>query len=821
MTKLWQDLLYGIRTLRKSPAFTLFAVLTLALGIGANTAIFAIVDTVVLQPLPYPHPQQLVIIWETDMNRKITRGTAPPADFLDWRTQSHSFQSMAAYQQWFSNLSEADGPEQLLGVHVSPGFFSMLGVKFTLGRGFSSDEEQPGHDNVVVLSHALWSSKFGSDPNILNRSIVIDDKPFTVVGVLPAGFDLLGYSQPLDLWVPFSFAPEDIRRDNPSLIVFGRMKNGVSLAQANADLGTISRRLSMEYPATNQGTGVNVQLLHDEINGNISDPLLVLLAAVSLVLLIACANVANLMLSRSAGRQREVAIRSAMGAGRVRLIRQLLTESILLGLLGGAFGLLVAYGAFRLLSMILPAPGTAGSVPFEQTIGFNLPVLLFAAAVAILTGVIFGLAPAFQFSKPDLTESLKEGGRGSTTGRQSRFTRNVLVVIEVALSLVLLIGAGTLISSFEAILKKNMNFNPKNVLSFQVWLPLSRYPTADATRHFFDQALEKMHHLPGVTSAGAVNFLPLTGWTDLSNFDIDGRPSPPPKEEFVAHYRVIDAHYFQTMQIPLLKGRYFTDADTENSQNVAIMNQALANRYWPGQNPIGQRVRFHITPSKAAPFQPIVSDQWFTIVGVVPDLQDRFLGKIQPGQLFLPYTQAPSRIMRFVLRSAVPPDSLAASARSAILAVDKNQPITDTFSMEHLVSDSVSHQAVNAKILSCLALLALVLAAIGIYGVISYGVQQRTHEIGVRMALGAQPRDVVRLIVNEGARLALIGIVLGLGGAYALTTVLAGFLFGVKSVDIPSSAISVLILVIVALLACYIPARRATRVDPLDSLRYE
>lgn len=821
MTTLWQDSLYGLRMLRKSPAFTFFAVLTLALGIGANTAIFAIVDKVVLQHLPYPHPQQLVIVWETDMNRKLTRGTTPPADFLDWRSQSHSFQGLAAYQQWFFNLYGANGPEQLLGVHVSPGFFSMVGLKLTLGRGFTADEEQPGHDNVVVLSHALWASHFGSDPNILNRSIVIDNKPFTVVGVLPAGFDLLGFNQPLDLWMPLSFVPEDIRRDNPSLIVFGRMKNGVSLAQANADLGTISQRLALQYPATNQGVGVNVELLHHEINSGVSDALLVLLAAVSLVLLIACANVANLMLSRSAGRQREVAIRSALGAGRTRLIRQLLTESILLGLLGGIFGLLFAYGAFRLLTLILPAPGAAGSVPFEQGIGFNLPVLLFAAVVAILTGIIFGLAPAFQFSKPDLTESLKEGGRGSTSGRQSRATRSFLVVVEVALSLVLLIGAGTLIRSFEAILKKNMNFNPKNVLSFQVWLPDSRYPTADAARQFFDQALAKIHHLPGVVSAGAVNFLPLTGWTDLSNFDIEGRPSPPPKEEFVAHYRITDAHYFQTMQIPLLKGRYFTDSDTANSQDVAIINQALANRYWPNQNPIGQRVRFHITQSKAALYRPIVFNQWFTIVGVVADLQDRIFGKTQPGQLFLPYTQAPSRIMRFVLRTAVPPDSVSSSARSAILSVDKDQPVTATTTMEHLISSSVSHEAVNMKILSCLALLALVLAAIGIYGVISYGVQQRTHEIGVRMALGAQPRDVIRLIVNQGARLTLIGIVLGLGGAYALTTVLAGLLFGVKSFDIPSSLISIVILVIVALSACYIPARRATRVDPLDSLRYE
>ncbi|MGB6484713.1 MAG: ABC transporter permease [Candidatus Acidiferrales bacterium] len=821
MKKLWQDLLYGGRLLRKSPAFTLVAVLTLGLGIGANTAIFGIVDAVILQPLPYSNPQQLVIAWETDSNRKITQGTAPPADFLDWRSQGQAFQGMAAVQVFFPNLTGAGDPEQLWGVHISPGFFPMLGVKLPLGRSFRPDEEQPGHDHVVILSHGIWVRHFGSDPNIIDRSITVDGQPFTVVGVLPAGFDLLGFGQPMDLWMPLSFAPGEIRRDNPSLIVFARLKDGTSLAQANADLSTVAHRLSMEYPATNQGTGVNVALLSSQINRHSGDPLLVLLAVVGLVLLIACANVANLMLSRSAGRQREVAIRSALGARRFRLLRQLLTESVLLGLLGGTLGLLFAYGAFHLLPLFLPPRGTIEGIPHEEWIGMNLPVLMFTLAVAILAGVIFGLVPAFQFSNPDLTESLKESGRSSTAGRQSRMTRNLLVVVEVALSLVLLIGAGTLIRGFQAILNKDMGFNPKNVLSFQVWLPDSRYPIAVQASSFFEQAIERMRHLPGVKSASAIDYLPLTGWTDFTNFDIDGRPSPPPKEEFVAHYRVIDAQYFQTMQIPLVGGRYFTDADTANAPAVAIINRSLAKQYWPNQDPIGQRVRVHLQQSKSAPFRPAANATWITIVGVVGDLKDRYFGNSNPGELYLPYMQVPSRIMRIVLRTAALPDSLAPSARQVIFSLDKNQPITEMKSMEELLSESMSSEALNAKLLGFFALLALVLAAIGIYGVISYGVEQRTHEIGIRMALGAQPRDVIRLIVGQGVRLALAGMVLGLAGAYALTTVLAGFLFGVKSVDLPSSAVAVVILGIVALSACYIPARRATRADPLQSLRYE
>jgi putative ABC transport system permease protein len=820
MGKLWQDLLYGGRMLRKSPVFTLVAVLTLGLGIGANAAIFSIVNAVVLRPLPYPNPQQLVMVFETDRNRNITRGTAPPADFLDLRSQTKSLQGIAGYQLWFFALTGAGDPEQLWGAHVSPSFFSVFGVKPALGRSFLPDEEQPGHDRVVILSHGVWVRHFGSDPTVINRSVTLDNRPYTVVGVLPATFSLFGSSQEIDLWMPLSFAPNEIRRDNPSLVMFARMKNGVSLPQANADTNTVSRRLSMEYPATNQGTGTNVVLLHQDLYGKIGDPLLVLLGVVGLVLLIACANVASLMLSRSASRQREVAIRSALGAKRARLIRQLLTESILLGLLGGAVGLLFAYGAFHLLPLILPPPGSPGGIPHREWIGINLPVLSFTLGVAILTGVIFGLAPAFQFSKPDLTEALKESGRSSTSGRQNRMTRNSLVIVEVALSLVLLIGAGTLIRGLQELLNQRIGFNPKNVLSFQVWLPDSRYPAAAQASDFFTRVIERMRHLPGVESASAVNFLPLTGWTDLTNFDIDGRPSPPPKEEFVAHYRVIDPQYFQTLQISLLNGRAFGDADTANSLSVGIIDETLAKKYWPNQNPIGQRVRVHLMQSKSAPYRPWVGNQWITIVGIVSDLEDRRFTQTQ-AVLYLPYTQAPSRIMRIVLRTTGPPESLASAARQVVFSVDKNQPVTEMKSIEQLQSASMSSQTLNAKLLTFFALLALVLAAIGIYGVISYGVEQRTHEIGIRMALGAHPRDVILLIVGQGLRLMLAGMVLGIAGAYALTTVLAGFLFGVKTIDVASSAIAVALLGIVALTACYIPARRATRTDPLQSLRYE
>ncbi|MGB6624736.1 MAG: ABC transporter permease, partial [Candidatus Acidiferrales bacterium] len=478
MGTLWRDLEYGWRLLRKSPGFAIVAILTLALGIGANAAIFSIVNAVVLRALPFPNPQQLVNVWTTDFNRKLTRGSTPPADFLDWRAQSHVFQHLAAYQSWFYNLTGAGEPVQLWGMHVSWDFLDVLGVKPALGRSFRPDEEQPGHDQVVILSHGLWVQRFAGNPDILGRSVTIDYKPYTVVGILPAGFDLFGTtgtSRQFDLWMPLSFLPSEIRRDNPSLLVLARLKDGVTIARANADLQPISSNLAMEYPATNQGTGALVVSMRKDLDDHGGNAMLILLAAVGLVLLIACANVGNLLFSRASARKQEISIRTALGAGRSRMIRQLLTESILLALLGGATGLLLAYFGLRFLPALLSWIGAFAQLPREGLIGINLPVLAFTIVATLATGIIFGLAPALQISRTDLNESLKEGGRGSAGALRSRFTRNVLVVSEVGLSLVLLIGAVTLIRSFRDLLSTDLGFNPKNLLSMQVWLPDSRY----------------------------------------------------------------------------------------------------------------------------------------------------------------------------------------------------------------------------------------------------------------------------------------------------------------------------------------------------------
>ncbi|MHB8486951.1 MAG: ABC transporter permease [Candidatus Acidiferrales bacterium] len=821
MGTFWQDLQYGGRLLLKSPSFTLVAIATLALGIGANTAIFGIVNAVVLRPLPYPNPQQLVNVWETDSNRKIKHGSAPPGDFFDWRVQNQVFQGISAFQFDVFNLTGAGEPEQVWGGRVSANFFDLLGVRPLVGRVFRPDEEQPGHDRVVIISHAIWARHFASDPNAVGHSVTIDDNLYTVIGVLPADFNLLGLSRQFEVWVPLALSPSDIRRDNPSLIVFARLKPGVTIARANLDMDDISHRLSMEYPATNQGVGTRVASMQELMSRNFGNPLLLMLASVGLVLLIACANVANLLLARAAGREKEVAIRSTLGAGRLRLIRQLLTESVLLGLIGGAVGLLFGYGGLKILPAILPPAGGIDEIPRISMAGISGTVFAFTIGVAILTGIIFGLAPALQFSRTNLAESLKESGRSSTGGVQRRLTRNLLAIVEVGLSLVLLISAGTLIRSLRSLLNSNPGFNPKNVLSMQIWLPESHHSGTAQTREFFRQVIERMRALPGVISAGAINFLPLTSWSDFANFDIAGRPSPPPRQEFVAHYCIIDPQYFQTMQVPLVRGRYFTDADNQNTQGVAIINQTLARQYWANQDVIGQRVRIHLQESKSVPWRPGASDAWLTIVGIVTDTSQRKPGDQSEGELYLPYLQTPSRIMRIVLRTSGRPELLASAARQAAQAIDPSQPVTEVQSMEQLVSQSVSSESLNATLLTFFAALALILAGIGIYGVISYGVEQRTHEIGIRLALGAQPRDVVRLVVRQGVRLALIGIVIGLGAAFGLIRVLSVAMFGIRSIDLASSIIAVVLLFLVAFFACYIPARRATRVDPAQALHYE
>jgi putative ABC transport system permease protein len=821
MGTFWQDLRYGARMLRKSPGFTFVAVLTLALGIGANTVIFSVVNAVILRPLPYPNPQQLVIVWETDNVRKIPRGTAPPADFLDWRSQNRVFQSMSGVQLSSMNLTGSGAPQQLLGVRVSPNFFDVLGLRPALGRTFLAEEEQPGHDRSVILSHDIWVRSFGSSPSVIGQSVIISDIPYTVVGVLPSGFNLFGLNLKNDLWVPLSFPPETIRRDNPSLVVFARMKDGITIQQANADMQAISQRLEAAFPKTNQGTGARVASMQHELSRELGGPLLVILGAVGLVLLIACANVASLLLSRAAARHREVAIRAAMGAKRFRLIRQMLTESVLLGLVGGTAGLALAFGGLRILPSVLPPANTLGELPHQDWIGINVPVLMFTIAVALFTGIVFGLLPAFQSSRTELNESLKEGGRSSSEGLEGRLARNSLVIAEVGVSLVLLIGAVTLIRGFRSLLLTNPGFNPRNVLSMQVSLPTARYPNSAQARAFFQQVMESMRHLPAVQSASAINFLPLSGWTDFTNFDIEGREASSPRSQFNAQYRIIDDQYFRTMQIPILSGRAFADSDGEQTAPVVIINHFLAQEYWRGRDPVGQRIRIPLQESKNTPWRPSVTESWITIVGVVGDIQNREWSDSTIGELYLPYLQAPSRLMSLVLRTNGPPLALTESVRQIVDGVDNQQPVSDVKTMDEVLFDVIAPQALDSTLLGFFAGLALILAAIGIYGVISYSVVQRTHEIGIRLALGSRPSDVVRLIVRQGLKLAIIGTGCGLIAAFAVTRLLANSFFGIRSLDPGAASMAVLVLLLVAAAACYVPARRAARVDPIQALRNE
>jgi putative ABC transport system permease protein len=820
MVTFWQDLRYGWRMLRRNPGFTAVAVLTLAIGIGANAAIFSIINTVLLRPLPFPDPDRIVLVWDTDPNRNITRGVASPAEFLDWRDQNHVFEELSAWRTWFYNLTGAGEPEQVWGVHSSGNFFRLLGVVPALGRDFTAEEEQPGHEQVVIISYGLWQRHYGGDPAIIGKSILVDDKPYTVIGVLPHGFTLWGTSRQLDLWMPFAFDRAQLDRQNHSIIVFGRLRKGVALPQAQTEMETIIARLKQQYPAVDPENGVRVVRFHDDMSRTLKPALLALLGAVAFVLLIACSNVANLMLARAADRDREIAVRAALGAGRRRILRQLLTESALLALIGGAAGILVAYGGLHLLRAAFPPEGGINEIPHREWIGINGAVLGFTLAVSFLTGIIFGFAPAIQIARSELFESLKEGTRGSTGGRRSQFVRSSLVVAEIALSLVLLVGAGLLLRSFYLLMSENLGFNPSNVLTMQIWLPESHCASGAPLVNFYQQVIERVAAQPGVKSASAVNFLPLSGWGDYCNLDIAGRPAPPPGQPYTAQYRVADWRYLQTMNIPLKEGRAFSSADGPDSQGVAILNQALARRYWPNEDPIGQQIRVHLPPTRS-PWQPVARDSWLTVVGIVQDVREWEWGEEKVAQVYLPYAQNPSRIMRLAVRTDGNPVAFTTAVRHAIESVDANQPVTEIRTMDDFLAAAVSQRRLSMLLLGSFAAIATLLAAVGIYGVMAYAVTLRSHEIGIRMALGAEPGDVLRMIVADGMRLAVIGLFLGIAASAMLTRYLASQLYGIKATD-PATFVGVALgLAAVAVAACYFPARRATRVDPLVALRYE
>ncbi|MCI0486651.1 MAG: ABC transporter permease [Blastocatellia bacterium] len=802
-----QDLRYGVRMLRARPGFTVVALIALALGIGANSAIFSVVNTVLLRPLPYEEPERLVNIWASKTKAPDDRVAASAPNFFDWRDQNRVFTGMAAYLEDAYNLTGRGEPLRVKGVAVSGTMFSMLGVNPATGRNFLPEEDVEGASKVVILSQSLWQQSFGADPNVLGQSVDIDSESYAIVGVMPPAFSFPDAETAL--WMPLAVVkPSTWGRMDLFFNVVARLKPGVSIEQAQSDMDSVAGRLAEQYPASNAGWGVMLVPLHEQAVGDVRPALLVLFGAVGFVLLIACANVANLLLARAASRQREIAIRSALGASRWRVIRQLVTESLMLSLMGGALGLLLALWGGDILATL-----STENLPRAQEIGIDGLVLGFTCLLSIMTGLIFGLVPALQVSKPNLSETLKEGGRSSTGGVRSQFLRSALVVTEVALSLVLLVGAGLLIKSFVRLQQVEPGFESANRLTLEVALPWTKYPGQEPAAAFFERALDRIEVLPGVQSVGATTALPFSGRDNWRLFYIEGRPHSGPQDYTGVGYRAINSGYFRALGIPLVQGRDFTEQDRSGVLPVVIVNQAMARKFFPGEDPSGKRFKMGGGPESKNP--------WLTVVGVAADVKHSSLDAEAKPEIFLPYLQAAQTAMHIVVHTAGDPGALTAAIRQEVRAVDPDQPVSKVATMEQLLSDSVAPRRFNLLLLGIFAAVALILAAVGIYGVMSYAVTQHTHEIGIRQALGARPVDVLKLVLGQGMRLALAGVVIGLAGAFALTRVMESLLFDVSATDPLTFAVIALLLTGVAAMACFVPARRATRVDPMVALRYE
>jgi putative ABC transport system permease protein len=806
----WQDFRYGARTLAKNPVFTAVALLTLALGIGANSAIFSVVNTVLLRPLPYKDPGRLVMLWEDNTKQGFPRNSLSPANFIDYREQNHVFEGMAALTNRSFNLTGAGEPERIDGLRVSANLLPILGAQAQLGRVFSPEEDQFGAGHVVILSNRLWQRRFGSDPAIVGKSITLNGEGHTVVGVMSPDFQFHGAIPGADdeLWVPISFGPrESASRGRHYLNVIARLKPGVTFEQAQAEMSNIARQLQQQYPDPNAGIGSVVVPLHEQLVGDIRPALLVILGAVGFVLLIACANVANLLLARAAARQKEIATRVALGASQVRLVRQFLTESLLLSLTGGLVGLMLSLWGVSVLKSFIPE-----NISQVKAITIDVKVLGFTLLVSLLTGIVFGLAPALQASKVNLNETLKEGGRDSAAGSRGNRVRALLVVAEVAVSLVLLIGAGLLINSFLRLRQVDPGFRAENLLTMRVALPQSKYPDHARRAAFYTEMLRKVEAIPGVRSAAVTSPLPLIYNGDSMGVTLEGRAVPLGQEPDVVT-RVVSPQYFRSMGIRLLRGRELGDQDRADTSPVVVISETMARRYWPGEDPLGKRL---------APGSADSHDDWITIVGVVNDVRQFELDAEPKPQMYLSYEQSESFMLRdLVVKTDVEPNSLAGVVRSTIWGIDKDQPVSNVATMEEVLSQSVERQRFSMLLLSVFAALALILAAVGIYGVMSYSVAQRTHEIGIRMALGAQTRDVLRLVVGQGLKLVLAGVAVGLLAAFALTRVMTSLLFNVSATDPVTYAAISLTLVGVALVACLVPSWRATKVDPLIALRSE
>jgi putative ABC transport system permease protein len=807
MNSVWQDLRYGVRMLLKSPGFTMVAILTLGLGIGINTSIFSVVNAVLLKPLPFDAPDRLVKIYSTNARRGTTTNPFSFLNFADYRAGQQSFEALAAYTGSSVALSGGNFPEQVNGVTASADLFKVLGAQPQMGRVFTPEDEREGGAPIVVISHGMWQRRFGSDPNIVGKQIMLDGLSKTVVGVMPQNFQFLFVTAPPELWLPLD--PKDgmnVQRGAIYLSVIGRLKPDVTLEQAGAEMRTIASRLAEQYKAENANRSVNLVLALEDMTQSLRPTLLVLLGAVGFVLLIACANVANLLLARAAGRGREIAIRVAHGASRRRIIRQLLTESMLLAVIGGGLGLLLAIWGVELLGAVVPS-----NIPrFDQT-GVDAYVLVFTILASMLTGVVFGLAPALQASRLDLNEALKEGGRSATEGRARNRVRSILIVSEVALSLVLLVGAGLLIRSFMGLRNVNPGFNPQNILTASLSLSSVRYDENEKILSFYEQLMDRVSRMPGVESVGAIAPLPL-GNNNLSiSFSVAGRPEPAPGDKPASGARIITPGYFHTMGIPVLKGRAFTPSDRADAPKAIIINETFAERFFAGEDPVGRRLNLDI------------ADIDGEVVGVVGDVRHAGLDKEAGPEFYVPLAQVPLTDVSLLVRTNenVDPQSLTTALRASLREVDKDQPLFGVRTMESLVASSVARQRFSMMLVSIFAVLSLALASVGIFSVMSFLVRQRTHEIGIRMALGAHGRDVLRMILKQGMAFTLIGIGVGLVAAFALTRLMSSLLVGVSAKDPLTFAGVSLLLMLVALLACYIPARRATRVDPMVALRYE
>lgn len=817
MQALLQDLRHAGRLLGQQPGFTLVVTLTLALGIGANTAIFSVVDAVLLRPLPYHEPDRLVALWETQREADGRRGRGTAANIRDWQAQNDVFEDVAMFSSHGSNLTGDGEPEQLLGTRVSDGYFRLLGVEPTLGRTFTPAEHVPGADRVVILYHDLWQRRFGGDPGVIGRSLRMDDTPYTIVGVMPPGIyptwpATQGYIPFLpryqQIWVPMALTPEQAAgRTSHVMGAVARLRDGVTIEEAQANMDTIAARLEAQYPAANRDEGVVVGPLVDEVVGDVRTALLVLVGAVGLVLLVACANLASLMLARSVARQKEFAIRVALGAGRGRLVRQLGAESLLLAVLGGALGLSLAYVGLDLLTALTPQ-----DIPRLATVGINGSVLMFAFAVTAVTGALFGIVPARRAGRADVHGALQEGGRANVRGGRDLF-RRVLVTAEVAVAVLLVIGATLLIKSYWNLQRVDPGFDPSRTLSFSVALPDATYREAHQIVGFQDRVIERVGGIAGVRSVAFTYDHPLAAtWGDV--FRIDGRPEPEPGRAPGAWLRPVSPGYFRTAGIELLRGRVLLDTDDLDHPGAVVVNEAFVRQHFPDEDPLGRRLRLQSHWRFQTP-------ELFEIVGIVRDV--RFLGPDQePAPAYYrPFKQFPDSSMAVLVRTETDPLSYASVVREAVWAIDPDLPIGGIMSMEQHYEAAIAQPRFNMLLLGLFGGLALVLASIGLYGLLSHHVAQRTQEIGLRMALGAKVTDVVRMVVGEGLWLTGTGVVLGLVGALAMTRVLASLLFGVSPIDVSTFAVVTAGLAAIAALASYLPARRAATVDPMVALRAE